>query len=102
LTLPVLSVGGKGVVSVASHVVGNRIKEMIVSYNNGEIKKAAELNKELGAIFSGIFITTNPIPIKAALNLKGMNVGPVRPPLREINQSEKEVLEDILKKLGII
>ena len=102
MTLPLLSVGGQGVISVAAHIIGPQIKEMITAFKNGENKKAAALNKKLGPIFSGIFITTNPIPIKAALNMKGIDVGSLRPPLIDINQSEKEILKNIMQDLDII
>ena len=102
LTLPLLSVGGHGVVSVAGHLVGEQIKTMIAAYKDGRIKQAAEINKKLGSIFSGIFITTNPIPVKAALKMKGFDAGAVRPPLVEINQSQKEVLKDIMNNLDLL
>ncbi|MFW5998759.1 MAG: 4-hydroxy-tetrahydrodipicolinate synthase [Halanaerobiaceae bacterium] len=102
LTLPVLSVGGQGVVSVASHVAGNQIKSMINYYKNGDKEKACNLNKKLGSLFSGIFITTNPIPIKAALNMKGIDVGSLRPPLLELDKSKKEQLKEILQNLNLI
>jgi len=102
LTLPVLSVGGQGVVSVASHLAGNRIKEMIKSYKNGDIEKASALNNELEPLFSGIFINTNPIPVKAALNMKGLEVGSLRPPLMELEDSKKEVLKGILNDKNLL
>jgi 4-hydroxy-tetrahydrodipicolinate synthase len=102
LTMPVLAVGGHGVVSVASHLVGKEIKEMIVSFKNGNVKHAIELNKYLFPIFTGIFITTNPIPVKSALNMMGMEVGKLRPPLNELNQSESETLFNILKEYKLV
>ncbi|MFW6022454.1 MAG: 4-hydroxy-tetrahydrodipicolinate synthase [Halanaerobiaceae bacterium] len=102
LILPILSLGGQGVVSVASHLVGNDIKKMIREFKDGNIKKAAEMNKNLGKIFNAIFITTNPIPVKAALQFMGMNMGSVRPPLIDINQEEKDALIDILKEFKLL
>ncbi|MFW5998652.1 MAG: 4-hydroxy-tetrahydrodipicolinate synthase [Halanaerobiaceae bacterium] len=102
ITLPALSVGGQGIVSVASHVAGNQIKEMVKSYKNGNIEEASNLNKKLGPLFSGIFITTNPIPIKAALNMKGINVGSLRPPLIELDDDKKMKLQEILNNLNLI
>jgi 4-hydroxy-tetrahydrodipicolinate synthase len=102
LTLPILAVGGQGVISVASHLVGNKIKEMIKAFKNGEVKKAIELNKYLGPIFSAIFITTNPIPIKAALNLRGFEVGGVRPPLLGISNSDQDKLRKIMEEHHLI
>jgi 4-hydroxy-tetrahydrodipicolinate synthase len=101
-TLPTLSVGGQGIISVASHLVGNQIQEMVKAYKRGDINQAAQLNKELGEIFSGIFITTNPIPVKAAMNMMKMEVGSLRPPLIELDDSKKEVLKDILRNQKLI
>jgi len=102
MTLATLSVGGTGVISVASHLVGKDIKEMIGLYKSGKVKEASKLNAELGEIFSKIFITTNPIPIKKAVNLLGKEVGPVRPPLVDANQEEEEVLKALLKDYNLI
>ncbi len=102
LTLPILSVGGQGVVSVASHLVGNDIEKMIAAFKKGDVQTAIKLNKKLGPIFKGIFITTNPIPVKAALNMVGKNIGSPRPPLLELNHSEKEVLQGILQRANLL
>lgn len=102
LILPVLSVGGQGIISVASHLVGNDIKKMITEFKKGNLNEAIQLNKSLGKIFKAIFVTTNPIPVKAALNLLGMEVGSVRPPLIEANQLEKEYLLEILKEFQLL
>ena len=102
LILPVLSVGGQGVISVASHLVGNEIKQMITEFKSGNLLDAIQLNKRLGKIFKAIFVTTNPIPVKSALNLTGMEVGNARPPLIELSQSEKEYLLDILKEFDLL
>ncbi len=101
-TLPMLSLGGYGVVSVASHIVGRRIKEMVYSFKKGDIGKAAGIHLELLDIFNGIFITTNPVPIKEALNLKGISVGPCRLPLCDMDENELEIFKEILKRHKII
>jgi len=100
--LPILSVGGHGVVSVASHLVGKDIKKMISTFKKGNVKEAININIRLGEIFNGIFLTTNPIPVKAALNLTGKNVGGLRPPLLELDNSKKDILKNILKRLDLI
>ena len=102
LILPVLSVGGQGVISVASHLVGKEIKKMITEFKKGNLNEAILLNKSLGKMFKAIFVTTNPIPVKSALNILGMEVGSVRPPLIEANQLEKEFLLDILKEFQLL
>lgn len=101
-TLPILSIGGYGVISVASHLVCTEIKKMILSFKNGDFNKAAELHRHLLDIFYGVFITTNPVPIKEALNLKGINVGPCRLPLCEMSKKELSVFKGILIKHKLI
>ena len=100
MTLPLLSVGGDGVVSVASHIVGKEIKEMINSYFSGNVEKAAELHLKLLPIFKGLFLTTNPIPLKEALNLLGYKVGKCRLPLSPIDSKNRAELIKILKEYG--
>ncbi|MGC9001981.1 MAG: 4-hydroxy-tetrahydrodipicolinate synthase [Dictyoglomus sp.] len=100
MTLPLLSVGGDGVISVASHIVGKEIKEMINSYFSGKVEKAAELHLKLLPIFKGLFLTTNPIPLKEALNLLGYNVGKCRLPLSPIDSKNRAELIKILKEYG--
>ncbi|ACX51511.1 dihydrodipicolinate synthase [Ammonifex degensii KC4] len=102
LTLPILALGGRGVVSVVSHLVGKRLKEMISSYYSGNVTLAAKIHRELYPLMKGMFITTNPVPVKAALNLLGINVGPPRLPLVEANQAEKEKLAELLREAGLL
>ncbi len=102
LTLPILAVGGQGIVSVAAHLVGNKIKEMVKAFKNGQVKKAIELNKLLGPIFSAIFMTTNPIPIKEALNMRGFKVGSVRPPLVGMGNYDHDKLKKILETHSLL
>lgn len=102
LTLPVLAVGGYGIVSVASHVVGKLMGQMIESYVKGDIKEAAQLNLQLQPIFNDLFVTTNPIPVKAALNLRNIDVGTLRLPLDEAEEDVKNILKKDLEELGII
>ncbi|MGK7903408.1 MAG: 4-hydroxy-tetrahydrodipicolinate synthase [Hormoscilla sp.] len=98
LTLPLLAVGGKGVVSVASHVVGNQLQEMIQAFGAGQTQKATQIHLQLFPLFKALFITTNPIPVKAALRLQGWEVGSTRLPLAEppehVNQTIKTVLTE--------
>jgi 4-hydroxy-tetrahydrodipicolinate synthase len=101
-TLPMLSLGAKGVISVASHLVGLRLKEMVAAVAAGNINRATQIHLELFPLFKSLFITTNPIPIKAALNLTGWNVGAPRLPLVEASQEEKEKIKGVLTALRII
>lgn len=102
LTLPVMSVGGIGVVSVAAHVVGRSIREMIDSFLVGKVKEAAEINRKLLPLFDALFVTTNPIPIKTAVNLLGGEVGSVRSPLVEPSAEEIGIIKQALKKVGLL
>jgi len=99
LTLPVLAVGGCGVISVAGHVVAERMQEMIAAYLSGNVKKAQEIHIELMPFFKVIFVTTNPIPIKTAVNLLGLNAGPLRPPLIAPTSEETGQLRAVMQSL---
>lgn len=93
--LPVLAVGGYGYVSVASHVVGRELTEMTNYYLNGEIDRAADLHLKLIDLFDGIFVTSNPSPIKELLTQIGIQVGGVRPPLMPVTADQAEFLKTI-------
>ncbi|MGV2828320.1 4-hydroxy-tetrahydrodipicolinate synthase [Myxosarcina sp. GI1(2024)] len=102
LTLPLLAVGGVGVVSVASHLVGKQIQEMIRAFKQGKNQVATAIQIELLPLFEALFMTTNPIPVKAALNLQGWNVGGLRPPLSELELNLTEKLQSILANSNLI
>ena len=102
LTLPVMAVGGYGIVSVASHIVGTRMKEMIDAHLNGDVRLAGRIHRELSPIFKALFAFTSPIPVKTALNLGGHNVGPLRLPLVEATPAETEQLKSTLKSMGLL
>lgn len=93
LTLPVLALGGKGIVSVASHIVGDAMKEMIEAFNRGDIEKAGAIHRKLLPTFKALFSAPSPAPLKAVLNLTGIPVGDVRLPLVPLNEEQVEVLK---------
>lgn len=99
-TLPTLAVGGYGVVSVASHVVGNEMADMIDSYLKGDIAHAKEMHLKLLEIDKRLFMTSNPIPVKAAMNLLGFNAGVPRLPLAPADEKVLAALSEELKNLG--
>ncbi|MBD2101297.1 4-hydroxy-tetrahydrodipicolinate synthase [Leptolyngbya sp. FACHB-261] len=101
LTLPMMAVGAKGVVSVASHLVGDKIQQMVQAFNH-QPKQATQLHLELLPLFKVLFITTNPIMVKAALHLQGWSVGNVRPPLSTISGQHSEILHSVLSELSLI
>lgn len=102
LTLPLLAIGAKGVVSVASHLVGNQLQQMIQAYNAGKVTVASDIHLQLLPLFKALFITTNPIPIKQALKLQGWEVGSTRLPLSEADAEVSQKLEVVLKNLDLI
>jgi 4-hydroxy-tetrahydrodipicolinate synthase len=102
LTLPLLSVGAVGVVSVASHLVGNQLQAMIQGFVRGDNQTARAIQIELFPLFKALFATTNPIPVKAALNLQGWNVGGLRPPLCAMPSELLTQLQEVLEKLNLI
>lgn len=102
MTLPILSIGGHGVISVASHLVGAKIREMIKSFQRGLVEKAKQIHLELMPLFLGLFTTTNPIPVKEALKLIGLKVGPPRIPLTALGGKERRELALLLTSLDLI
>lgn len=95
-TLPALAVGAYGIVSVASHIVGGKMKSLIGAFLSGDVKEAARLNGELFPVFKGLFIAPNPAPVKYALGLKGLPVGGVRLPLMPVNEEEAAAVRGII------
>ena len=102
LTLPLLAVGGVGVVSVASHVVGRDIRRMCEAFFAGRAQEATKLHHRMLPLFKALFCTTNPVPVKAALNMLGATVGGVRLPLVEANDKEKEIVRKALRDYGLL
>lgn len=102
LTLPILAVGGHGVISVAGHLVAKEIKTMIEGFLAGDIVTARDIHLRLVPLFKAIFITTNPIPIKEAMNICGFNAGGLRPPLISATEGELDCLRTVMRHLNII
>lgn len=92
LTLPILAIGGKGVVSVAAHIIGREMKEMIQSFVNGQHAQAAKLHRQLLPTMEAMFMAPNPVPVKAALEMQGIVSGNVRLPLVRLNEEEENAL----------
>jgi len=101
LTIPVLAIGGTGVISVASHIIGNDMQEMINAFKNGDVQKAAAIHRNLLPIMRTLFIAPSPSPVKAALNLNGIQVGGVRLPMVPLSNKEQSALEKVLQTSGI-
>ncbi|MEK3954788.1 4-hydroxy-tetrahydrodipicolinate synthase [Psychrobacillus sp. FSL K6-1464] len=99
LTIPVLSIGGTGVISVASHIIGNEMQAMIAKFNNGHVREAAMDHRRLLPVMKALFAAPNPTPVKTALNLKGVPVGGVRLPMVPLNAEEHTTLKEVLTTL---
>jgi 4-hydroxy-tetrahydrodipicolinate synthase len=102
LTLPLLAVGAKGIVSVASHIVGPDLQQMIQAFEQGQIQTAAEIHLRLFPLFKALFLTTNPIPVKAAMKLRGWDVGPSRLPLCDPPADVVAAVQAVLAELALI
>jgi len=101
-TMPLLSVGGYGVISVASHIVGREIKEMIDSFVSGDVNKAIQINRKSFPLFKALFVTTNPIPLKEAMKLIGFDIGPPRLPLVRAGEKEINIIKEALRQLELL
>ncbi|MEM9508767.1 MAG: 4-hydroxy-tetrahydrodipicolinate synthase, partial [Cyanobacteria bacterium P01_E01_bin.35] len=102
LTLPLLSIGSSGVVSVASHLVGQQMQDMIEAFAIGDNQQATAIQLKLFPLFQALFVTTNPIPVKTALNLQGWELGKLRTPLCELQLNLLENLRAVLRELSLI
>lgn len=100
-TLPILAIGGYGVVSVASHLVGERIAEMIRLAVGGNLEEAGAIHRELIPLVRALFQTTSPIPLKGALNSLGFNVGKPRLPLVELDLRQAEAMRALLGRMKL-
>lgn len=97
LTLPMLAVGGCGVISVAGHLAGRQMNEMIQAFEAGDHKRALELHLHLLPLFSAMFITTNPIPVKTAVAIMGLPAGPFHLPLVEATPEQTMQLKSFVE-----
>jgi 4-hydroxy-tetrahydrodipicolinate synthase len=102
LTLPLMAVGAKGVVSVASHLVGRQLQAMMQSFSSGNVQEAMQMHIRLFPLFKALFLNSNPIPLKLALRLLGMDTGLVRSPLVTGNAELEVKLKAVLIEIGIL
>lgn len=102
LTLPILSIGGKGVISVASNIVPRDVSEMISSFEKGDIQKARRLHYKLYPLFKALFIETNPAPIKEAMAMMGMIDPEIRLPLVPMKDENKAKLKKVMEEYGLL
>ena len=102
LTIPILSYGGKGVVSVAANIMPKEMSQMVKYYLDGDQKKALDIYYKLAPVLRGLFVETNPIPVKAAANMMGLAAGSLRAPLTDLAPENKKKLESLLKTAGAL
>jgi 4-hydroxy-tetrahydrodipicolinate synthase len=102
LVYPFLEIGGIGGICVHTHVVGTRVKEMIRRFREGDTEGARAIDEELKVVVQALAVTTNPIPVKAALNLLGHDVGGLRLPLVEATEAELDVVHRALERAGLL
>ena len=100
-TFPVIAMGGYGVISVVSHLVGNQVREMIQKLVSGKLSEAAAIHHRLLPLINTLFVVSNPIPIKYALNHVGFRVGKPRLPLTEPDEKSAAIIEATLKNYSI-
>ena len=99
--VPVLSLGGKGVISVLSNIAPEKTHNIVAKYLEGDVKESLKLQLEALNVIDALFCEVNPIPVKAALNMMGFNVGPLRKPLTEMEDAHKETLKAAMTAYGI-
>lgn len=100
--VPVLSLGGKGVISVLSNILPKETHDMVASYLEGDVAKSCEMQLKYFDLIKALFCEVNPIPVKKALNLMGMEVGSLRLPLTEMEDANAKRLEEEMRKAGVI
>ncbi|AFM01359.1 dihydrodipicolinate synthase [Desulfitobacterium dehalogenans ATCC 51507] len=99
LTLPMLALGCDGIISVAAHVVGDEIKQLVEAWFNGDPQTALQWHLKLMPMFKGVFVTTNPVPVKYLLKKVGINAGGVKLPLVCAAPEEEAFLDDLYQKI---
>lgn len=99
--VPILSLGGSGVISVLANILPKETHDIVEKYLSGDVEEARKLQLSLNELVSSLFIEVNPIPVKAAMNLMGLEAGELRLPLVEISEASLKVLANNMKKCGI-
>ncbi|MDY0396414.1 4-hydroxy-tetrahydrodipicolinate synthase [Virgibacillus halophilus] len=102
LTLPLLAIGADGIISVASHVIGNEMQSMVEAFHGGQVKEAASIHRQLLPVMNILFSAPSPVPVKAALKMKGIETGGVRLPLVSLEKTLHQELEKELRSHSVI
>lgn len=98
MTVPLLSIGGKGVISVSANILPEIVHNMVMAFLNKDTDKARELQLKYNDLVNALFIEVNPVPVKEAMNFLGYSVGECRLPLGKMNEKNKEILYEIIRK----
>ncbi len=101
-TLPMMSLGAKGIISVLSNILPGAMVELSHACLEGDFERARELHYKYYPLMRALFVETNPIPVKAAMNMMGMGVGPTRMPLVEMTEANEKMLRDTLAEYGLL
>jgi len=101
-TLPLMSIGASGVISVIANILPSKMSEMVTAYEAGNLSEAVKIHYELAPLMKALFIETNPAPIKTAAGILGHAAGPLRLPLAPLAPSNIEVLTNVLKNCGVL
>lgn len=101
LTLPLMAIGADGIVSVASHIIGNEMQAMLADFTAGNVKEAAVQHRRLLPVMNALFAAPNPVPVKTALQLLGIQTGTVRLPMIPLNEEETAMLRQLLETADI-
>lgn len=102
MVVPTLSLGGKGVISVVANILPHDTHNMVVEYLNGKVEESRKLQLKMNGLINSLFIETNPIPVKTAMNLMGMNVGGFRLPLTNMSEDNVEILIKFMEEYGVL
>ena len=100
--VPILALGGVGVISVVSNVAPKYMHDMVVKFLDGDIAGSTKMQLDAIPLCNALFCEVNPIPVKAALNLQGKEVVSLRAPLTEMEPQNQEVLKNVMKDMGIL
>ena len=101
MIVPILSLGGRGVISVVANILPKDTHNVVMEFLNGNVKESRKLQLRMNGLVNSLFIETNPIPVKTAMNLMGMNVGPLRLPLTNMSEDNLKILVNFMKEYGI-
>ncbi len=102
LTLPIMALGGKGVISVAANIIPRQVSDMVIAFLDGRLDRARELHHVLSPLFRALFLETNPIPVKTAMGWRGLAAGGLRLPLSPLSEDNATKLRGVLESLVLL